>query len=72
MKIDQNDVVAKFGRELTLTKDCRTRWPSFISMLQRYIGIEDVVNKVLDNLELQKFMLTKQKTSLVRDIIAAV
>ena len=68
----QKIVKAKFNKELTLLRDWRTRWSSMVSMLQRYISIEEAVNETLKDLELEKLQLSTKESGLIKDIIAAV
>ena len=49
----QEEVKKKFGKELNIMRDCKIRnWSSLHAMLQRFIKLEEPVNKILDNLDL--------------------
>ena len=58
-------MILKHGKELRLQRDCKTRWSSLCSMLERYDQITDAVNEVLDDLELGNLELDTGETELV-------
>ena len=67
----QEEVKKKYGKELSVIRDCKTRWSSLHSMLDRFLILEEPLNKVLDDLELQKLKLSSEEIQLLRDIVAA-
>ena len=67
----QEEVKKKYGKELTVIRDCKTRWSSLYSMIVRFLKLEEPLNKVLDDLELQKLKLSSEEIQLLRDIVAA-
>ena len=67
----QEEVKKKYGKELSVIRDCKTRWSSLHSMIERFITLEEPLNKVLDDLGLQKLKLSSEEIQLLRDIVAA-
>ena len=67
----QEEVKKKYGKELRAILDCKTRWSSLHSMVERFLVLEDPLNKVLDDLGLEKLKLSSDEIQLVRDIVAA-
>ena len=67
----QEEVKKKYGKELRAILDCKTRWSSLHSMVERVLVLEDPLNKVLDDLGLEKLKLSSDEIQLVRDIVAA-
>ena len=67
----QEEVKKKYGKEISVIRDCKTRWSSLHSMVERFIKLEEPLNKVLDDLELQKLKLSSEEIQLLRDIVAA-
>ena len=65
----QKVVKLKHGKELRLQRDCKTRWSSLCTMLERYDRISDAVNDVLGELELSHLKLFPREAELVKDII---
>ena len=70
----QNDVLQKavklkFDKELTLQRDCKTRWSSMVAMLERYLKLEDVVNSVLNEFNLSSLILSKDESDLIKDAV---
>ena len=63
--------VKKYGKELSVIRDCRTRWSSLHSMAEIFLLLEDPLNKVLDDLGLEKLKLSSAEIQLVREIVAA-
>ena len=67
----QEEVKKKHGKELRVILDCKTRWSSLHSMAERFLLLEDPLNKVLDDLGLEKLKLSSDEIQLVKDIVAA-
>nr|CAI5830436.1 unnamed protein product [Callosobruchus analis] len=49
----KNDILQKYikeqhGREMQLILDCKTRWSSLFSMLERFVFLENCVKKMID------------------------
>ena len=38
----QKEVVKKYGKELNLIRDCKTRWSSLHSMIERFLKLESI------------------------------
>ena len=67
----QEEVKKKYGKEISVILDCKTRWCSLHSMVERFIKLEEPLNKVLDDLGLEKLKLSSGEIQLLRDIVAA-
>ena len=67
----QEEVKKKHGKELRVILDCKTRWSSLHSMAERFLLLEDPLNKVLDDLGLEKLKLSSDEIQLVKGIVAA-
>ena len=68
----QKSVKLKFGKELTLMLDCKTRWSSLCSMIERFLKLEPVVNEVIDELNIAKVeKLSLIETKLMNDLVRA-
>ena len=48
----QNYVAAEFGKQIALIKDCKTRWNSLLSMLQRVYLLKNCIQKALIDISL--------------------
>ena len=64
----QKEVALTFDKELTLLRDCKTRWSSLHTMLKRFLKIHGPVNTVLEELELGDLRLTDGELQLVKTI----
>ena len=64
----QKEVALTFDKELTLLRDCKTRWSSLHTMLKRFLKINGPVNTVLEELELGDLRLTDAELQLVKTI----
>ena len=67
----QEEVKKKYGKELSVIRDCKTRWSFLHSMAERFLLLEDPLNKVLDDLGLESLKLSSDEIQLVREIVAA-
>lgn len=67
----QEEVKKKYGKELCVIRDCKTRWSSLYFMAERFLKLEDPLNKVLDDLGLEKLKLSSAEIQLLREIVAA-
>ena len=67
----QVEVKKKYGKELRVILDCKTRWTSLHSMTERFLLLEDPLNKLLDDLGLEQLKLSSNEIQLLRDIVAA-
>ena len=65
----QKVVKQKHGKELRLQRDCKTRWSSLFTMLERYDLISDAVNEVLSDLEMSNLKLNSAEALQLKDII---
>lgn len=54
-KILQHYVKAEFGKELILFLDCKTRWNSLFSMLERFYMLKGCIQKSIIDLKLDSF-----------------
>ena len=64
----QKEVALTFDKELTLLRDCKTRWSSLHTMLKRFLKIHGPVNTVLEELELGDLRLADGELQLVKTI----
>ena len=64
----QKEVALTFDKELTLLRDCKTRWSSLHTMWKRFLKINEPVNTVLEELELGDLRLTDGELQLVKTI----
>ena len=64
----QKEVALTFDKELTLLRDCKTRWSSMHTMLKRFLKTNGPVNTVLEELELGDLRLTDGELQLVKTI----
>ena len=55
----------------SVIRDCKTRWSSLHSMAERFLLLEGPLNKVLNDLGLEKLKLSFAEIQLVREIVAA-
>ena len=62
------EVALTFDKELTLLRDCKTRWSSLHTMLKSFLKINGPVNTVLEELELGDLRLTDGELQLVKTI----
>ena len=61
----------KLGKELRVIKDCKTRWSSLCSMLERFVKISEPINDVLQDMNLEGLILTTEENTIVKDIISS-
>lgn len=54
-KVLQHYVKAEFGKELVLFLDCKTRWNSLFSMLERFYMLKSCIQKSIIDLKLDSF-----------------
>ena len=66
----QKAVKTKLNKELTLVRDCKTRWSSMVAMLERYLKLEDVVNSILDDFNLASMKLNRKESDLIKDAVS--
>ena len=64
----QKEVALTFDKELTLLRDCKTRWSSLHTMLKRSLKINGPVNTALEELELGDLRLTDGGLQLFKTI----
>jgi len=62
-------VKREFGKELSLSLDCRTRWNSLFDMLSRYLHLRTAVQKAMIDLK-QPVHLTDADFAVVQDIVS--
>ena len=62
------EVALTFDKELTLLRDCKTRWSSLHTMLKMFLKINGPVNTVIEELELGDLRLTDGELQLVKTI----
>lgn len=70
----QKYITAEFGKQLTLTKDCKTRWNSLLLMLERVYLLRNCIQKALIDIsppEGEYFALSKDEIKMVSAIINA-
>ena len=66
----QKAVKTKWNKELTLVRDCKTRWSSMVAMLERYLKLEDVVNSILNDFNLASLKLNRKESDLIKDAVS--
>ena len=64
----QKEVALTFNKELTLLRDCKTRWSSLHTMLKMFLKINGLVNIVLEEIKLGDLRLTDGELQLVKTI----
>ena len=68
----QKYVVAEFGKQITLIKDCKTRWNSLLSMLQCTYLLKNCIQKALIDISLpegESLVLSNNEIKTVSAII---
>lgn len=51
----QNKIKSQHGKELSLLLDCRTRWNSIETILERFLKVYDSVSATLSDLNLKSY-----------------
>ena len=72
----KNDTLQKYirqkhGKELTLYLDCKTRWSSILTMLQRFLRVLDQVEHALLDFKLKHLFPTTDEIELVKKLVQA-
>ena len=62
--------IQEHGKELQLQKDCKTRWNSLLSMLERFYLLKNCIEKALIDLK-SNVKFSKEEYDLVSDLIHA-
>lgn len=66
----QKHVFATFGKELSLLADCKTRWNSTETMLERFLCIQAAIAKVLNDLNLSDQIMGPDELQMLHELLA--
>jgi hypothetical protein len=66
----QKHVVEEFGKELSLLLDCKTRWNSTETMIERFLRIYESIKAALIDLNLNHQILNETELEMLKELMA--